>query len=84
MSEIDLSSYTVTDPFFGDPFLEVDEMRERPSPHRFLQGGFEGTDTQWAFYFPPEEFYEGRMFQPLEGGNGGHAVTFGEPEGRRA
>ncbi|WP_261555283.1 PKD domain-containing protein [Frankia tisae] len=77
MSAIDLSGYEITDSFFGTPFIEVDEQRERPSPHRFVQGGFEGTDTEFAFYLPPAEYYTGRMFQPLEGGNGGHAVTFG-------
>ena len=77
MSAIDLSGYEVTDAFFGRPFIEVDEERDRPSPHRFVQGGFDGTDTEFAFYFPPEEYYPGRMFQPLEGGNGGHVVTFG-------
>jgi Tannase and feruloyl esterase len=77
MKVIDLSGYVTTDLFFGAPYLEVDEERERPSPHRFVQGGFDGTDTQWAFYFPPVECYRGRMFQPLEGGNGGHVVTFG-------
>ena len=77
MSAIDLSGYEVTDAFFGRPFIDVDEERDRPSPHRFIQGGFAGTDTEFAFYFPPAEHYTGRMFQPLEGGNGGHAVTFG-------
>jgi Tannase and feruloyl esterase/PKD domain len=74
---LEVESYVVTDPFFGAPYLEVDEEREQPSPHRFVQGGFEGTDTKFAFYFPPAEHYQGRMFQPLEGGNGGHVVTFG-------
>src|SRR3984957_1856441 len=77
MSAIELSGYEVTDAFFGRPFIDVDEERDRPSPHRFIQGGFAGTDTEFAFYFPAAEHYSGRMFQPLEGGNGGHAVTFG-------
>jgi hypothetical protein len=77
VNKIDVSGYEVTDRYFGTPYLEVDEERERPSPHRFIQGGFGGTDTHFAFYFPPRQFYEGRMFQPLEGGNGGHVVTFG-------
>jgi hypothetical protein len=77
MSAIDLSGYQVTDTFFGPPFIDADEPRDRPSPHRFVRGGFAGTDTEFAFYFPPAEHYAGRMFQPLEGGNGGHAVTYG-------
>ena len=77
MSDIDLSGYQVTDTFFGAPYIEIDEARERPSPHRFIEGGFAETDTRFAFYFPPAEQYQGRMFQPLEGGHGGHTVTFG-------
>jgi hypothetical protein len=75
--KIEVAGYVVTDPYFGSPYLELDEQRDRPSPHRFIQGGFGGTDTKFAFYFPPQESYQGRMFQPLEGGNGGHVVTFG-------
>jgi hypothetical protein len=74
---LESDSYIVTDTYFGPPYLELDEEREKPSPHRFVQGGFVGTDTRFAFYFPPAELYQGRMFQPLEGGNGGHVVTFG-------
>jgi hypothetical protein len=74
---LEVESYVVTDGFFGAPYLEVDEERDRPSPHRFIQGGFDGTDTKWACYFPAKDSYQGRMFQPLEGGNGGHVVTFG-------
>jgi hypothetical protein len=74
---LELDTYVVTDAYFGRPYLSVDEQRERPSPHRFVEGGFDGTSTRFAFYFPPQESYEGRMFQPLEGGNGGHTVTFG-------
>ncbi|MHB8463968.1 MAG: tannase/feruloyl esterase family alpha/beta hydrolase [Acidimicrobiales bacterium] len=75
--KIDVSSYVGADGYFGAPYIAVDEERDRPSPHRFVSGGFDGTDTQFAFYFPPKESYAGRMFQPLEGGNGGHVVTFG-------
>jgi uncharacterized protein YfiM (DUF2279 family) len=74
---IDLDGYAVTDTFFGVPYIEIDELRERPSPHRFVQGGFAGTDTRFSFYFPPTDQYQGRMFQPLEGGHGGHTVSFG-------
>jgi hypothetical protein len=74
---LDTRSYAVTDTFFGLPYLEVDEQRDAPYPHRFVQGGFGETTTQFAFFFPPQEDYRGRMFQPLEGGNGGHVVSFG-------
>jgi hypothetical protein len=77
LTDIDVSRYVVTDPFFGAPYIELDEPRERPSPHRFVEGGFAGTDTRFACYFVPADQYQGRMFQPLEGGHGGHTVTFG-------
>jgi hypothetical protein len=75
--QLETDSYVVTDPYFGAPYIDQDEERDRPSPHRFVHGGFEGTDTRFAFYFPPAPSYQGRMFQPLEGGHGGHEVTFG-------
>jgi hypothetical protein len=77
----DLTSYAVTDDFFGAPWIDVDESREEPTPHRHVHGGFEGTDTRFTFYFPPTEAYEGRMYQPLEGANAGHEDVYGGPLG---
>src|SRR5580658_9282832 len=31
--------------------------------HLYVHGGFKGTDTKFAFYFPPTEQYEGRFYQ---------------------
>ena len=53
------------DPQFTQPYVDVDEWRDEPVRHRYLHGGFEGTDTRFSIYFPPEEVYEGRFFQPL-------------------
>jgi hypothetical protein len=72
---LDLDGYQVTDGFFGCPFVDVDEWREVQSPHRFVHGGFEGTDTRFAFYFPPAERYRRRMYQPLAGANAGSEIT---------
>lgn len=74
---VSADGYKVTDSYFGKPYIDQDEIRERPSPHRFIHGGFENTDTRFAFYFPKTSSYQGRMFQPLEGGHGGNEVTFG-------
>jgi hypothetical protein len=63
------------DSFFGPAFVDVDEWRDAPVRHRYLHGGFEGTDTRFSFYFPPAEQWRGRLLQPLEGGNGGHENT---------
>lgn len=68
---IDLSTYSVTDDFFGAPYIDEDEHLDAPIPHRLVHGGFEGTDTRFTCYFP-DEGYDGRFFQPIEGGHGGH------------
>lgn len=50
------------DPTYNDPFIEVDEERSDPVPHRYVHGGFKGTEARFSFYFPPAEQYEGRFF----------------------
>jgi hypothetical protein len=56
----------------ANAFIDVDEWRDTPRRHRYVHGGFEDTHTRFSFYFPPVEEYEGRFFQYLEGGAGGH------------
>ena len=62
---------TLTDPAtsalagFDRPYVDLDEQRELPVPHRYIHGGFEGTDTRFSFYFPTEEQYQGRFFQHI-------------------
>jgi hypothetical protein len=73
---IEVSSYTVTDKYFGKPYIDRDEWRDRPVRHRNVHGGFEGTATRFTFYFPLAEYYQGRMFQPLEGAHAGHEDAF--------
>ncbi|MBV6642862.1 MAG: hypothetical protein KI791_19250, partial [Cyclobacteriaceae bacterium] len=51
------------DTLFTSPYVDTDEWRETPVPHRYVHGGFEGTETRFSFYFPPKEKYEGRFFQ---------------------
>ncbi|HEX5586861.1 MAG TPA: hypothetical protein VFZ17_06095 [Acidimicrobiia bacterium] len=53
-------------------FIDTDEWRDTPRRHRYVHGGFEGTETRFSFYFPPVEEYQGRFVQYLEGGAGGH------------
>jgi hypothetical protein len=65
----------MTDSFFGAPWVDVDEWRDTPVPHRYVHGGFADTDTRFSFYFPPAEQWQGRLLQTLEGGNGGHEHT---------
>ncbi len=78
---IDLSSYIPTDPYFGAPFIDVDEERALPSPHRHVHGGFENTDTRFRFWFAPKDQWGGRMFNPLSGAHGGTEDFFGSPFG---
>jgi hypothetical protein len=54
-----------SDPLFVEPFVDVDEWRDEPEPHRYVHGGFTGTDLLFSMYFPPAERYEGRFVQPL-------------------
>jgi len=51
------------DPRYNKPFVDIDEMRTTPVPHRYIHGGFTGTDAKFSFYFPPREQFQGRFFQ---------------------
>ncbi len=53
------------DALFASPYVDVDEWRDDPVRHRYLHGGFTGTDTRFSFYLPPAEGYGGRFFQHL-------------------
>jgi hypothetical protein len=77
---IDVSGYVPTDRFFGPPYIDEDTEVDTPVPHRMIHGGFEGTDTRFRFHFPAEG-YEGRMFNPLSGANGGTEDFFTTPLG---
>ena len=51
------------DPRFNDPYIDIDEQRTAPVPHRYVHGGFKGTDAKFSFCFPPPEQFQGRFFQ---------------------
>lgn len=51
------------DPRYNDPYVDIDEQRTTPVPHRYVHGGFKGTDAKFSFCFPPREQYQGRFFQ---------------------
>jgi Tannase and feruloyl esterase/PKD domain len=78
---METASYVITDPFFGLPYIDVDEWRDAPYPHRRVHGGFEGCDTRFTFYFPAREEWQGRMIMPLEGAHAGHEDFFSSPLG---
>ncbi len=47
---------------FTKPYIDTDEWRDVPVRHRYVHGGFEGTDTRFSFYFPTKAQYRGRFF----------------------
>jgi hypothetical protein len=53
------------DELFNDPYVDGDEWRDRPVRHRYVHGGFAGTDTRFSLYLPPPDRYEGRFFQHI-------------------
>ncbi|HQR88574.1 MAG TPA: tannase/feruloyl esterase family alpha/beta hydrolase, partial [Caulobacter sp.] len=73
---LDTEGYAVRDSYFGAPYIDRDEWREVPYPHRNVHGGFANTDTRFTFYFPAQEEWGGRMYHPLEGAHAGHEEAF--------
>ncbi len=53
------------DELFVDPYVDVDEWRTSPVRHRYVHGGFAGSETRFSIYLPPAESYEGRFFQHI-------------------
>jgi hypothetical protein len=51
------------DPLLSEPYVDADEWRDTPVRHRYVHGGFKGTDARFSIYFPPKEQYQGRFFQ---------------------
>ena len=56
-------AFSTKDTFFKTPFIDIDEWREKPVKHRYVHGGFTGTETRFSLYFPPKEQFQGRFFQ---------------------
>lgn len=52
-----------SDTLFSKPYIDLDEWREKPVKHRYVHGGFLGTDTRFSFYFPEKDHYQGRFYQ---------------------
>jgi hypothetical protein len=58
------------EPQYTQPFVDIDEWRDTPVRHRYVHGGFKGTELLFSMYFPPKEQYQGRFFQPLQAVSG--------------
>jgi hypothetical protein len=50
---------------YQKPYVDTDEWRDKPHRHRYVHGGFNGTEHLFSFYFPPVPLYQGRFFQGL-------------------
>lgn len=59
------SASATADPLFTQPYVDIDEWRDVPVRHRYVHGGFKGTETLFSIYFPPKQQYQRRFFQPL-------------------
>lgn len=57
------SANPAADAMFKEPYVDVDEWRDAPVRHRYVHGGFKGTDMRFSFYLPPKEQFQGRFFQ---------------------
>ena len=57
------TSAEAKDPLFTEPYVDIDEWRDTPVRHRYVHGGFRGTDMRFSFYMPPSEKFDGRFFQ---------------------
>jgi hypothetical protein len=55
--------FKTTDTLFKQPYVDVDEWRDKPVKHRYIHGGFKGTSSKFSFYFPQKEKYQGHFFQ---------------------
>ena len=62
-SALSSDGYSADDAVFAQPYIDVDEMRQSPFPHRYVHGGFRETDTRFSFHFPMADAYEDRFFQ---------------------
>lgn len=55
--------FVTKDTLFKSPYIDIDEFRDVPVKHRYIHGGFKGTNARFSFYFPLIENYKGRFFQ---------------------
>lgn len=58
-----VAPFAAQDPMFADPYVDIDEWRDTPVRHRYVHGGFKGTDMRFSFYFPDKAQYQNRFFQ---------------------
>jgi hypothetical protein len=47
------TDYSEHNPMFAEPFIDVDTLRDAPVRHRYIHGGFRGTDLRFFQYVTP-------------------------------
>lgn len=55
-------AFVYSDTIFHNPYIDIDEWRPSPEPHRYIHGGF-SDGTRFSFYFPTKKSYRGHFFQ---------------------
>jgi len=55
--------FTIKDTLFKGPYIDKDEWHDKPVGHRYIHGGFKGTDTRFSFYIPSKEKFQWHFFQ---------------------
>ncbi len=65
-----LVTSTCDDPALSKPYTDVDQQRSATDPatkvtvsYRYIHGGFTGSKTKFAFYFPSKDKYHDRFFE---------------------
>ncbi len=69
------------DALFAQPYIDKDEWRDAPVRHRYVHGGFKGTETKFSFYFPPKTQYRGHFYQHVTPVPDSENNAQGEPPG---
>ena len=46
--------YTTKDTLFSQPYVDVDEWRDKPVRHRYVHGGFTGTEHSFLVLLPAQ------------------------------
>src|SRR5579859_6007194 len=75
--------FKTSDTLFRQPYIDVDEWRDKPVRHRYIHGGFTGTSSKFSFYFPQKEKYQGHFFQyitPFPDSENGSLGRIGEED----
>src|SRR5580692_7377163 len=50
----EVSSQRMDNSIYVEPYTDVDEWRDAPVRHRYVHGGFKGTELLYSMYFPPK------------------------------